>query len=210
MSMRPPATGPAGRLDPAADAPALAEAKARLRREMKAARAAIQPAVAAAAAEQAARHLAAALAGRVGEVAGYWPLAGEIDPRPALLRLAAAGAGLSLPGAPEDGRPLRFFRYRPGDALVAAAFGLSVPAAGAAEITPDLVLTPLLAFDNAGRRLGYGGGYYDRTFAALAAGARRPRFVGLAFAAQEVPAVPHGLHDRRLDGVVTEAGYRRF
>jgi len=135
---------------------------------------------------------------------------GPAPPRPALLRLAAAGAGLSLPGAPEDGRPLRFFRYRPGDALVAAAFGLSVPAAGAAEITPDLVLTPLLAFDNAGRRLGYGGGYYDRTFAALAAGARRPRFVGLAFAAQEVPAVPHGLHDRRLDGVVTEAGYRRF
>ncbi len=73
-------------------------------------------------------------------------------------------------------------------------------------VTPDLILTPLLAFDGAGGRLGQGGGYYDRTFAALPEAIR----IGLAFAGQEIAAVPMASHDQRLDGVLTESGYRAF
>jgi 5-formyltetrahydrofolate cyclo-ligase len=140
-----------------------------------------------------------------GVVAGYWPIGDEIDARPLLARLAALGAELALPVVTAAGQPLDFRRWRPGEALVKGAFGTSHPADHAPVSQPRLLLLPLLAFDDSGFRLGYGGGYYDRTLDLLRARAQ-VKVVGLAYAAQRVAAVPHGRHDQRLDGVATEDG----
>ena len=132
-------------------------------------------------------------------VGGFWPLAGEIDVRPLLLALAGRGHGLALPMTPRRGEALSFHRWRPGQALLPGRFGTSHPDWD--PVAPDLLLVPLLAFDRQGRRLGYGGGYYDRTLDGLAA-----RTIGAAFARQEVPEVPVEAHDRRLDAIATECG----
>lgn len=137
-------------------------------------------------------------------VAGYWPMRDEIDPRPLLEALHAAGATCCLPEVVGRGAPLAFRRWAPGDPLEDGGFGTSVPAADAPAATPGKLLVPLLAFDRRGYRLGYGAGYYDRTLAALRA-AGPVLAVGLAYAAQAIDAVPHDGHDARLDWVVTEA-----
>lgn len=134
-------------------------------------------------------------------VAGFWPLPGEIDIRPLLAALHARGHRVALPVTPPKGLPLVFLPWRPGDPLMPGRFGTLVPASGS-EATPAVVLTPLLAFDRAGRRLGYGGGYYDRTLAGLPG----VTAIGCAFAAQEVDVVPAGDYDARLQAVVTENG----
>ena len=134
-------------------------------------------------------------------VAGFWPLAGEIDVRPLLMALHEAGHPLCLPRTPPRGQPLAFHRWRPGDALRAGRFGTFAPDGPLA--VPDLLLVPLLAFDRSGRRLGYGGGYYDRTLAGLP-GART---IGCAFAAQEAACVPAGPADILLGAVATELGF---
>ena len=133
-------------------------------------------------------------------VAGFWPLAGEIDIRPLLLALAGRGHVIALPETPPRGQELRFRRWRPGDPLLPERFGTLRP--DGPVIVPDVLLVPLLAFDRAGRRLGYGGGYYDRTLAALPG----RRTIGCAFAAQEVGTVPTGPHDQTLDQIATERG----
>jgi 5-formyltetrahydrofolate cyclo-ligase len=131
-------------------------------------------------------------------VSGFWPLDGEIDIRPLLFALHAQGHPIVLPVTPKRGLPLSFRLWQPGDALVAERFGTMRPTGE--ERSPDFLLVPLLAFDRHGGRLGYGAGYYDRTLPLL-----KPRFVlGCAFAAQEVPAVPMGPCDVRLDAVATE------
>lgn len=134
-------------------------------------------------------------------VAGFWPMGTEIDIRPLLQALAARGHGLALPVTPRRGLPLVFHRWGWGDPLAAGPFGTRQPASGQA-VRPDMLLVPLLAFDRAGRRLGYGGGYYDRTLPALPGAIA----LGVAFAAQEVAEVPAGPDDWRLDRVATEAG----
>jgi 5-formyltetrahydrofolate cyclo-ligase len=134
-------------------------------------------------------------------VGGVWPLTGEIDLRPLLAALQDHGHDLALPVTPPRGQPLAFRRWQPGEALAEGPMGTRHPAAGA-PVQPDLVLVPLLAFDRIGRRLGYGGGYYDRTLAALP----NCRAVGFGFAVQEVPEVPAGPRDVRLALVATEAG----
>ena len=134
-------------------------------------------------------------------VAGFWPLPGEIDVRPLLAGLSAHGHLIVLPVTPPRGLPLAFRPWRPGDVLLPGRFGTLVPAGGA-EAVPTVLLVPLLAFDRAGRRLGYGGGYYDRTLAGLPGVAA----IGCAFAAQEVDAVPAGDYDARLHSVATEHG----
>ncbi len=135
-------------------------------------------------------------------VSGFWPLEGEIDIRPLLIALHARGHAVVLPVTPKRGLPLSFRLWRPGDAMVAERFGTMRPAeppTGEAP-SPTFLLVPLLAFDRRGGRLGYGAGYYDRTLSLLS-----PRFaLGCAFAAQEVPEVPMGPHDVRLDAVATE------
>lgn len=134
-------------------------------------------------------------------VAGYWPMGDEVDIRPLLDALAERGHALALPVTPPRGQPLRFRRWRPGEALAPGPFGTSFPAEGE-EVRPDWLLVPLLAFDRAGRRLGYGGGYYDRTLAGLP----RATALGCAHAVQEVPEVPAGPEDARLARVATENG----
>jgi len=133
-------------------------------------------------------------------VAGFWPLPGEIDIRPLLLALAERGHALVLPATPPRGQPLTFHRWRPGDTLIREKFGTYRPEG--AQLDPDYLLVPLLAFDRAGRRLGYGAGFYDRTLVRLPG----RRTVGCAFAAQELPEVPTDADDVALDAIATERG----
>jgi len=134
-------------------------------------------------------------------VAGYWPMGDEVDVRPLLAALAERGHPLALPVTTPRGQPLVFRCWRPGDALRGGPLGTSSPAGGE-EVQPSWLLVPLLAFDRAGRRLGYGGGYYDRTLADLSGAAA----IGCAHAVQEVPEVPAGPDDAILRRVATEAG----
>ena len=141
-------------------------------------------------------------------VAAYWPMASEIDVRPLMTALAAAECTLCLPVVAAPDRALVFRRWRPGDTLVPAGFGTSEPKATAEKIEPDILLVPLLAFDRRGHRLGYGGGFYDRTLAA-ARGARRILAIGVAYAAQEMAEVPTDSDDQPLDMIVTDKGLIR-
>ena len=143
-----------------------------------------------------------------GVVSGYWPIADEIDVRPLMTRLDELGITCALPVVTAPGRPLDFRRWRPGQDLVEGPFGTRHPEAGAPGLRPDIVLAPLLAFDDLGTRLGWGGGFYDRTFDALR-GQGPVLAVGAAFAAQRVDAVPHGPHDRRMDWIVTEESWMK-
>ncbi len=138
-------------------------------------------------------------------VSAYWPKGSELDPRPLLHRLDADGQICLLPVVVGRGQPLLFRRWRPGSRLLEAGFKVMTPGPEAAEGVPSLVLCPLLAFDRRGYRLGYGGGYYDRTLRRLRR-AGTVTAIGIGFAAQEVPEVPTDATDQRLDGILTEAG----
>ncbi len=136
-------------------------------------------------------------------LSAYWPLRDELDPRPILSALAARGQRLCLPVVVEPGAALVFRGWRPDTALEPAAFGTQVPGPDCPVLEPDVLLVPLLAFDRRGHRLGYGGGFYDRTLAGLRA-CRPVLAIGLAFAAQEVDEVPVEAGDQPLDRIVTE------
>lgn len=141
-------------------------------------------------------------------VSGYWPIRDELDIRPLLTELHDEGLPVALPVVQGRGKPLIFRRWRPGDTLIAAGFGLSEPPADAPELVPRIVLAPLLAVDARGNRLGYGAGYYDRTLERLRV--RGPvTAVGVGFEAQRVAEVPHDERDQPLDWVVTERGAYR-
>jgi 5-formyltetrahydrofolate cyclo-ligase len=133
-------------------------------------------------------------------VAGFWPLAGEIDIRPLLHALTGRGHAVLLPVTPKRGLPLGFRRWRPGDAMASGRFGTPVPIGE--PMVPTFVLVPLLAFDRCGRRLGYGAGYYDRTLAGLPG----VPTLGCAFSAQELDSVPAGPQDIPLATIATERG----
>lgn len=136
-------------------------------------------------------------------VAGYWPADDEMDVRPLLHHLAEQGHTVAMPVVMNKEQPLRFRRWSPGLQMVPGRFGIPMPPDTLPEVTPDLVLTPLLAFDRDGYRLGRGAGYYDRTLQSLRARGYVTA-VGVAFAGQEVPAVPHDIRDQKLDWIVTE------
>lgn len=134
----------------------------------------------------------------------YGAQGSEMDAAPLARALIAHGLDLALPVVIQRDAPMVFRRWSPGDPLELDQAGCPAPLDLAGEVAPDLIITPLLAFDRTGARLGQGGGYYDRTFA------ERPHItrVGLAYAAQELEALPMDPHDQRLHGVLTEAGYR--
>jgi len=136
-------------------------------------------------------------------VSAYWPLEEEFDPRPLFADLHRRGHPVGLPVILGKGQPLLFRRWELATDLVRGPFRVLTPPPDAPEIIPRLLLVPLLAFDRAGYRLGYGGGFYDRTIAKLRA-AGEALAVGVAFAALEVLAVPHDDTDQPLDWVVTE------
>ena len=143
----------------------------------------------------------------VATVAGYLPIRSEIDPRPAMLALLGLGYRVAVPVIEGPERPLAFRLWSPEARTERGAFGVEVPVGGEAA-EPEVLLVPLLAFDARGHRLGYGGGFYDRTIAGLRARGEIDAF-GLAYAAQEIPAVPDAETDMRLDAIVTEAGILR-
>lgn len=122
--------------------------------------------------------------------------------------LHGRGHPLCLPVVTDKVGALVFRAWAPGEALVEGVFDTRVPPPDRPVVEPTVLLVPLLAFDRAGYRLGYGGGYYDRTLAALAQ--NQPTSIGLAFAAQEVDTLPHEAHDRRLDWVITEQAAHRI
>jgi 5-formyltetrahydrofolate cyclo-ligase len=136
-------------------------------------------------------------------VAGYSPIRSEIDPAPLLRKLAAPDVQLALPAIMAGDQPLKFRAWSPSDRLRRGRLGILEPAPDAAEIIPDILLVPLAAFDRLGHRIGYGAGHYDRTLAQLRQ-LKAITAIGLAFAAQEVEAVPALLHDVALDYVLTE------
>ncbi len=184
---------------------AIATTKAALRRQMAERCRRLVAESGRAAAVALAGHAMAALPDPAGRrIAGYLPLADEIDPRPLLAALQARGALLFLPCVEEGDAALVFRRWEPGDPLLRGVCGNWEPAPDAPTGTPEWIFLPLRAFDRTGRRLGRGGGYYDRTMARLRSEGRW--LVGLAFADQEVDRVPEEPHDERLDAVLTERG----
>jgi len=145
---------------------------------------------------------------RSAVIGGYWPLAEELDPRPLLRALSDMGAVLALPCTPRKGYPLVFRHWTPADILRAGPYNTREPYPEQRVIYPDFVLVPLLAFTEAGERLGYGGGFYDRTLAALKQ--RHDVFAcGVAYDAQKAARLPVGAYDIRLDGLLTETGFRK-
>jgi 5-formyltetrahydrofolate cyclo-ligase len=136
-------------------------------------------------------------------VAGYSPIRSEIDPTPLMRKLAAQDVQLALPAIIAGDQPLKFRAWSPSDRLRRGRLGILEPAPDAAEIIPDILLVPLAAFDRLGHRIGYGAGHYDRTLAQLRK-LKAITAIGVAFAAQEVEAVPALLHDVALDYVLTE------
>lgn len=154
-----------------------------------------------------ARALVRELAPRAREegkvVSVYWPIRSELNTRPLLEALAGEGITTVLPVMTAVKQPLIFRAFTPGDELVKGPFGLSEPSADKPARDPDIVFSPLAAFDRRGYRLGYGGGIYDATLSGLRA-RRRVIAVGVAYACQEADTVPTEPHDQRLDYLLTE------
>ena len=175
--------------------PALIAAKAAARAMALAARRGCDPALGL----HLMRHVLDGLPVAAGAViAGFWPLGDEIDLRPLLTELHALGHRIVLPQTPPRGQPLIFRAWQPGMTMIAERFGTMRPSGDI--LAPDMLFVPLLAFDRTGRRLGYGGGFYDRTLPGLPAAPA----IGCGYACQELDEVPAGPYDARLHGVATE------
>jgi 5-formyltetrahydrofolate cyclo-ligase len=135
-------------------------------------------------------------------VAAYLPIMHEVDPTIILVHLAKAGVQCALPVVVKKAQPLDFITWVPGGPLKTGAFGTLVPLSGE-KCQPDLLIVPLLGFDREGYRLGFGGGYYDRSLEHLSQ-KRTVLSVGLAFCEQELHDLPHEGHDQRLDWIITD------
>jgi 5-formyltetrahydrofolate cyclo-ligase len=186
-----------------ADVSNITDEKADLRRDAVARREALPAEMRKAAAEAiAAREFPLAIK-RGTIVSGFMPLKSEISPLPLMKALAEKGASLALPKIAGRGKPLIMRAWMWGAPLDTGQWGIREPKADAPEVEPDILLVPLLAFDRAGNRIGYGAGYYDMTIAGLRA-RKSITGVGIAFAMQEVRTVPATERDERLDLVLTE------
>ncbi len=176
------------------------------RARLKAERMALTVAARAAAGEAIARHLDLAFAGRdvAGQViAGYWPIKGEPDLRGWLDGMRAKGARVALPVIEERAAPLVFRLWEAGAALERVGFGIQEPPASAPRVVPDVALAPLMGWDSAGYRLGYGAGYFDRTLAALAV---KPLVIGVGYQSARLATIFPQDHDIAMDWIVTEEG----
>jgi len=172
-----------------------------LRREMVTRRAALSDAEYAALSARIVVQARAALP--APSVAAFcWPIKHEPDVRALLAAWAQAGVRTALPVVIGEGQPLAFREWTPATTLAPDRYGIPTPTTGE-WLTPDLILLPLNGFDAAGYRLGYGGGYFDRTLAALAP---RPLAVGVGFEINRVDSIRPAAHDQRLDWIVTEHG----
>ena len=141
--------------------------------------------------------------------AGYMAIRGEVDVKPIFIAMQRFGKLMALPSMTEQ-KSLQFRRWRPGDQLVRHHMGVEEPANTAPTLIPAVVMVPLMAFDGDGYRLGYGGGYYDRTMSIMRRFTNPPIFIGVAYSMQEIEQVPVGEHDGRLDGILTELGVSMF
>ena len=155
----------------------------------------------------AAKRIVTALMEAIGDVRGltvsvYWPSRGEPDLRDPIARIIAAGGHCALPVVVERGRPLAFHSWAPGERLERGFWNIPVPANGH-KVVPDLVIAPVVSFDRACYRLGYGGGYFDRT---LAARPEKPRLFGVGYAQAGIPTIYPQPHDIPMDAIVTEDG----
>ncbi len=142
-------------------------------------------------------------------IGAYVALPGEADPHLLLEKLSCIGCAFALPRVVTKETPLSFHHWNPGQILRTGAFGIAEPSPDWPVVQPQILFIPLLAFDARGYRLGYGGGFYDRTLDVMAGSAMRCA-IGVAYAGQEIDRVPNEPHDLRLDMVVTETGVRRF
>ena len=139
-----------------------------------------------------------------GLIGFYWPIRGEIGLHPLIRRLVEQGAKAALPAVIEKGRPLEFWAWRPGTRLRRGVWDIPIPAERQV-VRPTALLVPLVGFDRRGYRLGYGGGYYDRTLGLAAPGTP---LVAVLNEEELVDAVPTEPHDRRVTGVLlTETGF---
>ncbi|GIK99104.1 MAG: 5-formyltetrahydrofolate cyclo-ligase [Alphaproteobacteria bacterium] len=135
----------------------------------------------------------------------YWPFKGEFDARPLVRRLHGRGARFALPVVVEKAAPLVFRAWAPGDRLEPGIWQIPVPVEDR-QVEPDLLLVPLVGFDAQGFRLGYGGGYYDRTIAKFG---RRPLAIGIGFELSAIATIHPQPHDIPMDMIVTEASLRQ-
>ncbi len=182
---------------------ALSAAKAAIRTTVLARRMTIDADAAAERAGAVARRMLALL-GRfpVGTISAFRSFGDEIGTAPLLGALAGKGYRIGLPIVIGRGKPLIFRQWRPGDVMGSGPFGIEQPLPTSPELEPDILVVPMAAFDREGYRVGYGGGFYDRSLAGLRA--RKPiTAIGLAYDEQEVDAVPRDAHDARLDHLVT-------
>jgi 5-formyltetrahydrofolate cyclo-ligase len=157
-----------------------------------------------AAGERIAASIEEILADRPGLLGAYWPFRAEFDPRPLLDTLAAAGRGVALPVVVDKKGPLEYRAWLPGEPLIAGVWDIPIPEKRQI-VVPAAVLAPLVGFDAAYYRLGYGGGYFDRTLAALSP---RPLAIGVGFAGQEIATIHPQTFDMPMDVIVTETGIR--
>jgi 5-formyltetrahydrofolate cyclo-ligase len=141
----------------------------------------------------------------VRTVGVYWAFRAEFDPRLLVERLLAEGAAAALPVVVDKKGPLEYRRWRPGDPLVDGVWGIPVPERRE-TVVPDAVLAPLVGFDRRCYRLGYGGGYFDRTLAALRP---RPLAIGVGFELSRIDTIHPQDFDVPMDLIVTEAGIGR-
>lgn len=153
-------------------------------------------------------HLRGLLDARFGGTRGqvfsaYWPIKGEPDLRPLMAELHASGVAVALPVVEIKAAPLVFRRWTPETRMVRGDWNIPVPPADAEALAPDIALAPLMGWDNDGYRLGYGGGYFDRTLAALSP---RPFTIGVGFQSARLATIYPQPHDIALDVILTEAG----
>ncbi len=175
------------------------------RERLIALRMALPPAERRAMGERIAASLQSIVAARPGILGIYWPFRAEFDPRPLVDRLAAAGRQVALPVVIDRKGPLEYRAWAPGEALAAGVWDIPIPEKREV-VLPSMVLAPVVGFDRACYRLGYGGGYFDRTLGAMSP---RPLAIGVGFACQAIDTIYPQPFDIAMDMVVTEAGIVR-